>query len=83
MQELLHSGGIADLMVGVIVAEMLALGMRRPDALRIAMPSLCSGLCLALALRCALTGSTWPWVALWIGASGTAHGFEMFRRWRN
>jgi len=73
---------MADIMVGLILLEALALAVRRPQALRQALPSLCAGLCLALALRCALTGAPWPWLALCLAASGMAHAVDVFRRWR-
>lgn len=73
---------MADIMVGLILLEALALAVRRPQALRKALPSLCAGICLALALRCALTGAPWPWLALCLAASGLAHGVDVLRRWR-
>ncbi len=82
VQALILGGGIADLMVGLIVLEALALALRRPAALRQALPSLCAGACLALALRCALTGAPWPWLALCVAAAGTAHLLDVVRRWR-
>jgi hypothetical protein len=82
VQALILGGGIADLMVGLIVLEALALSLLRPAALRRALPSLCAGACLALALRCALTGAPWPLLALCLAAAGTAHMVDVVRRWR-
>lgn len=41
-----------------------------------------SGLCLMLAVRAAVSGLAWPWVAVCLSASGLAHGWDMQRRWR-
>jgi hypothetical protein len=82
MQALMMGPTVADIMVAVIVLELLALALRSPTRLRSALPSLCAGLGLALALRCVLTGAAWPWLALWLMGSGLAHGVEVFRRWR-
>lgn len=41
-----------------------------------------SGLCLMLAVRAALSGLAWPWVAACLSASGLAHGWDITRRWR-
>ncbi|MDP1685614.1 hypothetical protein [Hydrogenophaga sp.] len=41
-----------------------------------------SGLCLKQAVRAAVSGLAWPWVAVCLSASGLAHGWDMSRRWR-
>lgn len=41
-----------------------------------------SGLCLMLAVRAAVSGLAWPWVAVCLSASGLAHGWDITRRWR-
>lgn len=43
--------------------------------------NLASGLCLMFALRCALANAQWMWIALWLLASGLAHGADLWRRW--
>lgn len=83
MQALLSGAGIADILIGLIVAEALALALRRPQALAAALPGLCAGLGLAAALRCTLTGAPWPWLAGCLAAAGMAHAFEVYRRWRH
>lgn len=82
VQALIAGGGIADLLVGLIVLEALALAWRQPGRLRQAWPSLAAGSGLALALRCALTGAPWPWLALCLAAAGAAHAVDVLRRWR-
>ncbi|RJP64609.1 MAG: hypothetical protein C4535_16965 [Comamonadaceae bacterium] len=44
--------------------------------------NLVSGLCLMAALRAALSGAAWPWMAVCLAASGAAHGTDLWRRWR-
>ena len=44
--------------------------------------NLVSGLCLMCALRVALSGTAWPWVAAWVTAAGLAHAWDLRRRWR-
>lgn len=41
-----------------------------------------SGLCLMLAVRAAVSGFAWPWVAACLSASGLTHGFDILRRWQ-
>lgn len=45
-------------------------------------PNLTAGLCLMLALRAALAGSGWPWMALWLACAGLAHAVDLWIRWR-
>ena len=40
------------------------------------------GACLLLALRAALTGQGWTWIALWLSLSLPAHLFDLARRLR-
>ena len=42
--------------------------------------NLAAGLCLMLALRAALAGASWPWIALCLLAAGIAHGADLWRR---
>ena len=44
--------------------------------------NLCSGLCLMLALRTALSGAWWGWTALLLLGSGLAHASDLWRRWQ-
>lgn len=41
-----------------------------------------SGLCLMLAVRSAVSGLAWPWVAACLSASGLVHGWDLQRRWQ-
>lgn len=87
MGALFAEGRIAELILGLMVAEFLALlALRRatgrgprPVAILV---SLLAGACLVLALRAALAGSDWPWVAAWLLAALLSHGADLFLRWR-
>ena len=68
MSQLFVGGRIVDLILGLMVVEALALivyhrwtgrGIAPPDLLG----NLLAGLCLLLALRAALVGATWGWIA--------------------
>lgn len=72
------SGHAIDLVLGFLALEVLVL-MRRSGALTAVLAAL-PGAFLLLALRAALTGAPWPWVALWISLSLPAHLADLARR---
>jgi hypothetical protein len=87
MAELFSSGRIVDLVLGFMAIEALILanyrrrtgrGIRTIDLLA----SLAAGACMLLALRAALTGQSWIWVAAALSASLIAHLFDLSRRWK-
>lgn len=87
MAALFADGTIIDLVLGLTVLEALALavwfrrsgrGIAPADVLGIVAP----GLGLMLALRAALTGADWRWVALCMLAALAAHLIDLRRRWR-
>lgn len=43
--------------------------------------NLLAGAFLLLALRCALTGAGWLWIALWLLAALLAHVADIVGRW--
>lgn len=45
------------------------------------LPNLLAGAALLLALRAAITGAAWPWIAVWLAASGLAHVADLRARW--
>jgi hypothetical protein len=86
MQELFESGRVVDLALVVLAVEVLALhGWRRATgrgpALIDLLANAAAGACLLLALRAALTGAGWTWVAAALCASLVAHLFDLVRRW--
>lgn len=85
MSELFSSGRIADIVLAVLVLEgaaLAVLGRRGPRVppLGAALPFLVAGGFFALALRGALVGARWEWIAAaLLGALG-AHLADLARR---
>jgi hypothetical protein len=82
MEALVANGSVVDLAIAWILVEIGVLALRRPAGLRAALPNLCAGLGLALALRAAVTDAGWNWVLLWMASAGVAHVWEMVARER-
>jgi hypothetical protein len=86
MQDLFESGRVIDLALFVLAAEVVALGWRHratgrgPDVIDL-LANAAAGACLLLALRAALTGADWPWVAAALCGSLVAHLADLARRW--
>jgi hypothetical protein len=86
LQDLVRSGHVVDLILLVVVLEALLIGglwQRRgrgvaPSRL---LPNLLAGVALLLALRAALTGAPWPWIAGALAAAGVAHLVDLAGRW--
>ena len=81
-----QSGRVADIVVAVMVLEALALiAIRvikgRGFAVRYVISNLMAGLFLVLALRAALTGAAWPWIAASLSAAFVAHIADLALRW--
>ena len=87
MPNMISSRDLIDIVIAVTLIECVALLVlfrikKRGLAPRDYLLNLMSGLCLMFALRCALVGAGWTWIALWLLASGLAHGTDLWRRWR-
>jgi len=85
--ELFATGRIVDLVLALVALEAIGLAIyRRRTGRGVAagdlLPNLVAGACLLLALRAALTGAGWMWVAGWLAASLPAHLADLRRRWR-
>jgi hypothetical protein len=77
---------LVDLVLAVTALEAVALAVyhhvcKRGVALPDVLPNLAAGVCLLLALRSALGGAAWAWIAFWLAAAGVAHTLDMWRRW--
>jgi hypothetical protein len=75
------SGRAADLVLAVLAIEAVLLmraGRRAIDVALLLLP----GACMMLALRAALVGADWPWIALALAASFPVHLADLFRRSR-
>lgn len=87
MNDFISSPRVAELALLLLLAEALVLWQlhRRgragfaPAAL---WPMLVAGACLLLALRAALAGAAWSWLALWLSLALLAHLFDLRRRWQ-
>ncbi len=87
MADFFASGRAIDLIVGLTLLQALALaiyhrrfgaGLCPADLMSLLVP----GLCLLLALRGALVGSHWAWIAACLLAALAAHIVDLRRRWR-
>lgn len=77
-------GHVVDLVLVVMALEVAWLLRRRAarsrDGLLDVVLAFAPGVCLLLALRAALVGAEWPWVALALTASFPAHLLDLRRR---
>ncbi len=85
MEQLFTSGRIIDVILLIMLAEYLTLRLYLGRGANGAALSgiglyLLSGASLLLALRIALTGGSWVWVACCITAAGAWHALDLRRR---
>jgi hypothetical protein len=85
MEQLFASGRIIDLILLIMLAEYLTLRLylgrgARGSALSSIALYLLSGAFLLLALRMALTGGSWIWIACCLAAAGAWHALDLRRR---
>jgi len=80
MTAFLTSPHIVDAALLVLALEAAALPRltRRPPLA--ILTALLPGAFLLLALRAALAGASWPWVAFWLAAALPAHLYDLWRR---
>lgn len=86
MSGLVTSGRIVDIIIALVALECLLLVAYRKVTGRGITPldivfNLLAGACLLLALRAALGGSGWIWIAGWLSAALVAHLADLARRW--
>ena len=87
MDSLFTSGRIADLVLAVLVLEAIVLTWRHARSGAgpppgVFAPMIGAGVLLVLALRCALTGAPWPWMALLLSGAGLVHLLDLRQRWK-
>lgn len=87
LQELVSSGRIAELILGLVVLEGAGLMLLhkmtgRGVPARQLIPNLAAGATLVLALRSALLDQPWFITALWLALALLAHGADLMARWR-
>lgn len=86
MAELFASGRIVDLVLALAILEGVALGLfhyrtGRGLALADTVTTLLPGMFLMLAIRSALVGQSWMWLALYLLAALVVHAVDLARRW--
>ncbi|CAL8977144.1 hypothetical protein RHODGE_RHODGE_00394 [Rhodoplanes serenus] len=87
MAELFVSGRVIDLILILVVIEAVGLAVlarltRRVPRIGTLLPNLAAGACLLLAVRAALAGAAWPWVAAALLAALVAHLADLGTRLR-
>ena len=87
MSGLFSSGHAVDLVLALMAVEAALLAWHRrrsgrgvPVAELLAF--LLAGACLLLALRTALVGASWEWIAAALAGAGAAHLADLRLRWR-
>jgi hypothetical protein len=86
MAEWLADARIVDLILGLMLAEGAALwayhrATGSGPAPRAVLAMLVAGASLMLALRGALLGASWVWIAIALFAAGVAHVADLRQRW--
>ena len=86
MTELFSGTLPIDAVIALTLVEGIALALyHRQTGRGIAMgefaANLAAGLCLMLALRGAVAGAGWLWIAPCLLGAGLAHGADLWRRW--
>jgi hypothetical protein len=80
MAEFVTSGRIVDIVLLVTLVEAVALLWLRRIAAPAIAAMLAPGLCLMLALRAALTGAGWGWIAALLVLAGLTHLADLRQR---
>jgi hypothetical protein len=79
VRTLFASGHVVDLVLAVLAAEFVWLVIRGNRAMDVAL-GLGAAVLMMLALRAALTGAAWPWIALPLVLSFPLHLADLGRR---
>jgi hypothetical protein len=88
MRALFASGRIVDLILALVVLEAIAIAVwhrrsGRGPTLSALLPNLCAGAALLLAVRAALVGAWWGWIAAPLLAALLAHVLDLRSRTRD
>ena len=79
MRQLFASGHAVDVALAVMLLEAVWLAAHRRSTVTVALAFL-PGALILLAVRAALVGAGWPWVAVALAASFPAHLADLRRR---
>ena len=87
MQAWVVGGGLIDTIIAITLIEVTFLLLYHHQTKRGLMPrdyllNVLSGLCLMLALRCALSASSWYFIGAFLALAGTAHVADIAMRLR-
>jgi uncharacterized membrane protein len=74
------SGHAVDLVIAVMAIEALVLIFGKKRGTRTVVLTILPGAAMMLALRAALTGAGWQWVAIWLTVSLPLHLADMRHR---
>lgn len=80
MSELFSSGRAVDIVLLVMLGEIVVLIARKRSRATTVVLAFLPGAIILLAVRAALTGAGWPFVALALGASFPVHLADIRRR---
>ncbi len=85
LQQWVVGGGLIDTIIAITLLETAALLLYHQQTKRGLMPrdyllNVISGLCLMLALRCAVQAGEWYFTALFLTAAGAAHVADIAQR---
>lgn len=83
MASFFASGHAADLILLILLAELMWLVLSRRLTASDAAAAIMPGLMLAVALRFALTGAAWPWIAAPLALSLPFHVVDLAKRLRS
>ena len=79
MQSFFTTGHAVDLVLAFMAVEAVVFVMMRRRALTVVLRIL-PGAVMMLALRAAMTGASWQWVAIWLTVSPPLHLADLRRR---
>ena len=87
MSDLVAGGHVVDVILALTLLEAVALAAYHRCTGRGVAPAgllgnLLAGAALLMALRGALTGAWWGWIAFWLAAALLAHLADLRSRWR-
>jgi multisubunit Na+/H+ antiporter MnhB subunit len=87
LEQWVIGGGLIDTIITITLLEITALLLYHHQTKRGLKPrdyllNVVSGLCLMLALRCALTGAAWYFISVWLLAAGLAHVADIALRFQ-
>jgi hypothetical protein len=87
VEALITSGRIADIALAVMIVEAVLLYAylkyrEEAERFRSLLANLAAGGCLVVALKLALVGAAWQWIAVALAASLFAHAIDLWSRLR-